>query len=104
MRISDWSSDVCSSDLTTGTSTSPSAANHVKRPLASIAAPSGPDTSDQTSRVASPSGSLAVSWTDSVCPSSPATFATGEIAGAALDNSRTELGRAAWRERECQYV
>src|SRR3546814_20831175 len=82
MRISDWSSDVCSSDLLTGiglASKNRARCNGIKRSLIARAV------------VASP----AIAAAQRSLMARGATFAVTEI---------LQIGRASCRERVCQYV
>src|SRR3546814_4001929 len=80
MRISDWSSDVCSSDLRCGGSRAGSASARVHE-RGTGRADRERSRSCEIRRIA---GTLA--------------------AALCCDDARGEIGRAAWRERVCQYV
>src|SRR3546814_14975080 len=97
MRISDWSSDVCSSDLT---------------PLIADAERVYAITEDRLQAVSIEDGSIAWEFDLQGAPFSAPTLAGGRIyialrAGqlVALDAATgEEIGRASCRERVCQYV
>src|SRR3546814_16653547 len=78
MRISDWSSDVCSSDLPT--------------PMPESAPPAGEATA-QPEASGTPATSAQV-----------AQIVNSEFASYDADKSNDQIGRASCRERVCQYV
>src|SRR3546814_6820678 len=86
MRISDWSSDVCSSDL-------------VRLAL-------GPDALIVSNRRVN--GGVEILATDATSAEAAAASAAPMHSGAVSppegDTGVEESGRAAWRERVCQYV
>src|SRR3546814_2753877 len=85
MRISDWSSDVCSSDLRAARTARLGSLNTGMPPSARIRAPSGDDASQATTI------GLAERAANAASPSVSASTLTRQI------------GRASWRERVCQY-
>src|SRR3546814_15942839 len=83
MRISDWSSDVCSSDLLAG-------GDHAQRRLAAVG--------EQVLHVAHlHAGGMRAQQ------AAVAAASIGHVAGV-VHRSRREIGRASCRERVCQYV
>src|SRR3546814_15080790 len=96
MRISDWSSDVCSSDLNAGCTSAPATVS------LTVATPAAPVTADKSGvtigyDTAAPidlSGSITGIHTSIAIESGPAN-GTASIAG--------EIGRASCRESVCKY-
>src|SRR3546814_2665368 len=87
MRISDWSSDVCSSDLTPVTDT---------RTL--------PATKPQPCRWVQTDRASHEAWAR-LSASNPKAGALLHLLAARVgDNNAVEIGRASGRERGCQYV
>src|SRR3546814_17779322 len=100
MRISDWSSDVCSSDLYYGASlgdASPETkARGNSRPNTSLARNFGFfPTPDEVA-----DGVISEAYIQNGCRVLEPSAGTGAMARRAAD----EIGRAAGRERVCQYV
>src|SRR3546814_4975730 len=81
MRISDWSSDVCSSDLRDGSAVEAAAILNARQFVQSLVAKDRETTQAQM------------------------VWALGRIEPAELDNMvKQQIGRAPCRERVCQYV
>src|SRR3546814_5875268 len=99
VRISDWSSDVCSSDL-----------DRLGRVLCgsnlgeglAIAAPAvaGPI----STRIIPDRGLVMSMAGTSGTTTASAFFPTGMLASIGRPTGFTQIGRASWRERVCQYV
>src|SRR3546814_11123785 len=107
MRISDWSSDVCSSDLDYTVALASEAHGTASRAL-SVTVPTDSTGVD----LAVGSGSIAVSLPDEAEAPSAIVRVVGEAGAGELVGTITdaqpvadfEIGRASCRDRGCQYV
>src|SRR3546814_18306603 len=97
MRISDWSSDVCSSDLQNGTVLV--RAGRIAAAGANVAVPSGVRTIDAKGATVTP-GLIAVNTALGLLEVSSV---DGSVANK-THNSGIKIGRASCRDRVCQYV
>src|SRR3546814_6880313 len=91
MRISDWSSDVCSSDL----------AGETAAPI--NPAPALPPASPPSAGVARWHGSAWLFWRDGSATRADAVTG-GRLGGSQSGVRLDRIGRASWRESVCQYV
>src|SRR3546814_2958311 len=102
MRISDWSSDVCSSDLSLRPSTS-----KVKAQCAVNARPACEQGARPQARqgLVSPEIMISQRHAEAADRTVPGHWEGGLILGFGSSAIGTqEIGRASWRERVCQYV
>src|SRR3546814_13432396 len=99
MRISDWSSDVCSSDLPTAADKSASTPYDTAASIDLSGSISGVSITSVTIGTAPSHGTVSVSGkTVTYTPSSTYYGGTDTFTYPAKN------GRASWRERVCQYV
>src|SRR3546814_18676289 len=108
MRISDWSSDVCSSDLSLKRGDPIQLIAHRLEPMDISAGSAGFASSDlQHGRVGAHRKNLAFRLASLERDRQGARAATDiddPIARLRCDKLQQEIGRASWRERVCQYV
>src|SRR3546814_3410917 len=91
MRISDWSSDVCSSDLATP-------------PLRPPTPPLPPNEEPPPSPPPPPADTPATPPVDEAAPPPPAEGVADAVPPPPEPEETKEIGRASCRERVCQYV
>src|SRR3546814_19482213 len=96
MRISDWSSDVCSSDLKHGTCTRDTPAQFFDRSRRLYARLRYPDM-DALSRRKLTAGAFA----EAMARANPGLKA--DMLRVTANRHGWQIGRASWRERVCQY-
>src|SRR3546814_20702530 len=110
MRISDWSSDVCSSDLFAVPSFAPSSVFFVcLKDLLGVSVQHGLTTFEALLRLGGPGRAIEIQLADLGQPALQLLqvdvvlfeLGIGEVAGVHLLG---EIGRASCRERVCQYV
>src|SRR3546814_20268071 len=113
MRISDWSSDVCSSDLSVQIATRPTAA--VATPVTASSLAHGPrqrriERRGNTILLALPAPLPPIGMATTghaevrTTPPHPTLTHGANLAAQGYAHLRMEIGRASCRERVCQYV
>src|SRR3546814_11293886 len=99
MRISDWSSDVCSSDLTLTGQTEQNA-YHLRELEKAFTAYKA----EMDKRFADPAAVDPAAADPTATPASLAPVVKAPTTAAAAPAKKPEIGRASCRERVCQYV
>src|SRR3546814_7889718 len=100
MRISDWSSDVCSSDLPAPDGQRPPACRQASAPRGGLERPSA---RDPFAMKLFPGATRFQRWTMGATFLIVASYAISQNRQALVDVSK-KIGRASCRERVCQYV
>src|SRR3546814_12342319 len=108
MRISDWSSDVCSSDLRWQHMSDEMVKKVLSAPDGTVIQATGPMCTSYSPTATKHFGKHRVTIRYAQGARAVESFGSGGYAGekevTTLPNARVEIGRASCRERVCQYV